>query len=64
MEQILSILSAIKPLSTSIKDFLQTKLKKEIVNKRTLIVQPEIINKRIYFIEHGIVRAYFINETV
>ncbi|UTA70231.1 Crp/Fnr family transcriptional regulator [Emticicia sp. 21SJ11W-3] len=62
MQQIISTLAAIKPLSPKIQDFLEKKLKNEVFAKKSMIVQPETVNRKIYFIEKGIVRAYFIEN--
>ena len=62
MQQIISMLAAVKPLSPQVQHFLEKKLKNENFAKKSMIVQPEIINRKIYFIEKGIVRAYFIEN--
>ena len=62
MQQIISMLDAVKPLSTHVQHFLEKKLKNEFFTKKSMIVQPETVNKKIYFIEKGIVRAYFIEN--
>jgi CRP-like cAMP-binding protein len=62
MEQIISLLNDIKPLHEAVSDFLKQKLKKEQFVRKSFLIQPDLTNKKIYFIEKGIVRAYFIEN--
>lgn len=63
MEQIISLLNDIKPLPLTLLDFLRLKLKKEQFGRKSFLIQPELTNKKIYFLEKGIVRAYFIENS-
>lgn len=62
MQQIISLLDSVRPLSPQVQDFLFKKLKNEHFEKKSVIVQPEMTNRKIYFIEKGILRAYFIEN--
>ena len=63
-ENILGFLDAIHPLSPALRERLQMTLKKEEYKKKTLLLKEPQTSNKVYFIEKGLVRVYYVKNGV
>ncbi len=62
MEQLFNILNSIKPLSEKLIFHLKSKIKQLRVNKKSILLEAGNISNKIFFIEKGIIRAYYLTD--
>lgn len=62
MEPLLTRLRAIAPLSPSLEEALVNGLKREVLPKKTQLLLPGNVADRLYFIEKGVVRGYYLHD--
>jgi CRP/FNR family transcriptional regulator, anaerobic regulatory protein len=63
-ENILGFLHAVHPLSPALRERLQLTLKKEEYKKKTLLLKENQTSNKVYFIEKGLVRVYYVKNGV
>jgi CRP/FNR family transcriptional regulator, anaerobic regulatory protein len=59
METLLKLCNQIAPLSPALTEYLENKLKRREVGKRTKLLDEGQTAKYIYFLEEGLVRGYY-----
>jgi len=59
METLLKLCNQIAPLSAELTEYLENKLKRKEVGKRTKLLEEGQTAKYIYFLEKGLVRGYY-----
>ena len=59
METLLKLCNQISPLSAELTEYLENKLKRKEVGKRTKLLDEGQTAKYIYFLEKGLVRGYY-----
>ena len=60
--QILGILQEIYPMSAQLKENIANTLKTEKINKKDILLKEGKISSRMYFIEQGLFRSYYMNS--
>ncbi|HEY2720134.1 MAG TPA: Crp/Fnr family transcriptional regulator [Chitinophagaceae bacterium] len=60
MEQFVSLLNRIHPLSSPLIQFFKEKIKTQNILKRQFLLKPGNVGREIYFIKRGLVRSYYI----
>lgn len=63
-KNLFEILSQFFPLSLELKSIISDKMRYEVLNKNQIILSPGEINRRIYFITHGLMRAYYMKDGI
>ncbi|GAB4027278.1 Crp/Fnr family transcriptional regulator [Spirosoma koreense] len=62
MEPLLALLQSIYPISDALREELQRLLKREEVHKKEWLLQPGEVSNKIYFIQKGLVRGYYLQQ--
>jgi len=62
MDQLLTFIGALQPLSTPLEEALRQFLRREELPRRHWLLQPGQVSERIYFIEKGVVRGYYLKD--
>ncbi|AKD57505.1 hypothetical protein SD10_24030 [Spirosoma radiotolerans] len=62
MEQLIAVIDAFWPASADLKTTLQKILHREALPRRHWLLQPGQISDRIYFIEQGVIRGYYLKS--
>ncbi|MCK8490982.1 MULTISPECIES: Crp/Fnr family transcriptional regulator [Spirosoma] len=60
MEQLFSFIQTIQPLSDSLRMALASMLRREELPRKHWLLQPGQVSDRLYFIERGVVREYYL----
>ncbi|MVM40712.1 cyclic nucleotide-binding domain-containing protein [Spirosoma sp. HMF3257] len=60
MEQILTLIDALWPISNDLKVNLRKMLHQDALPRKHWLLQPGQVSDRIYFIEQGVVRGYYL----
>lgn len=62
MEQLIALINGLWPVSPAVRAALQTILHREVFPRKHWLLQPGQISDRIYFIEQGVVRGYYLKS--
>jgi CRP-like cAMP-binding protein len=62
MKDLLNLLGKIHPLSQPFKQYLSDNLKTQSFSRKEFLLKAGAINRRIYFIEQGLVRCYYMDD--
>ncbi|NVO29630.1 Crp/Fnr family transcriptional regulator [Hymenobacter lapidiphilus] len=62
MDALLAVCRAIHPLSPSLEAELHRLARSETVPARTLLLEPGTVAQRLYFLESGLVRGFYLKE--
>ena len=60
MNQLLTLINTLWPISTDLKEALGKLLHRDVLPRKHWLLQPGQRSDRIYFIEKGVVRGYYI----
>lgn len=60
MDQLMALIDAFWPVSVDLKTTLQKILHRQALPRRHWLLQPGQISDRIYFVEQGIIRGYYL----
>ena len=63
MEHLLALVRSIYPVSDAPCDALTKRLKREVVKKKQWLLQPGEVSNKIYFIETGLVRGFYLQQS-
>jgi CRP-like cAMP-binding protein len=58
MEELISFLKSIRPISPALEAYLRSVLKQRFVKKKEIILKEGQISKNIYFVKSGLVQGY------
>ncbi len=64
MELLIALIETLQPISGEIKAALIQNLRRDVLPKKHWLLQPGQVSDRIYFIEEGVVRGYYIKQGV
>jgi CRP-like cAMP-binding protein len=62
MDRLLALVRSIYPVSDALCDALTKQLKREVVKKKQWLLQPGEVSNKIYFIETGLVRGFYLQQ--
>lgn len=62
MEQLIALIDAFWPTSADVRNTLRTILHREALSRKHWLLQPGQISDKIYFVEQGVVRGYYLKS--
>ncbi len=62
MQTLFKIIEKIYPFPEEFQHALSQLLRKELFSRRVLLIQPGQVSQRMYFLEKGLVRGYYLNN--
>lgn len=64
MESLLTLLETLQPLSSGLQTTLRQQLQRDVFTRKHWLLQPGQVSDRLYFIEQGVIRGYYLKESV
>lgn len=62
MEQLMALIDAFWPISSDVKAALRNILHRDVFPRKHWLLQPGQLSDRIYFVEQGVVRGYYLKS--
>ena len=62
MEKMFKILNSIYPMSEGLRDYIASHLKSVKLPKKHLLLKPEQVSDKMYFVEFGLLRGYYLHD--
>ena len=62
MENLLDAIQTLHPISSELRSALSKVLRRDIFTRKHWLLQPDQVSDRLYFVEKGVVRGYYLKE--